>query len=314
MTRTTLEGPAEGWLEPVGLPADWPHHGASRAVMAGGLRWHLQWLPAPGANTPLLVLLHGTGASTHSWAGVIEALRGQVPLLAIDLPGHGYSIGDLPAGLGFRAIAAALEGLLRTLRVRGPLVVAGHSAGAPVALDWVREQRVAQQSAFPIATVVGLNPSLVPPPALYNRLLGPLLAPLATSRPTASVLGRLAMGTPLIDQLLQSTGTPLSGAQRQRYRHLFAQPGHVRGALGFMAAADLPALLRRCAPLAVPFHCLVAEDDPWVRAGPLRRVLAEAFPGAVIRTERGGHLLHEAQPARVAAWLQEIVRATPAVD
>lgn len=312
MNTATLVAPAGGWRQPDGLPVDWPHRESSRAIAVGGLLWHLQWLPAPDATSPLLVLLHGTGASVHSWAGVIDALRGKVPLLAIDLPGHGHTTGAAQDGLGFRAMATALEALLRALGVRGSVVVAGHSAGAPVALDWAGLQPPKACGSFAISAVVGLNPSLVPPPALYNRLLGPLLSPLATARPTASVLGRLAGSTALIDQLLHSTGTPLSPTQRQRYRELFARPDHVRGALGFMAAADLPALLQRCARPAVPFHCLVAEDDPWVRSQPLRRVLAEHFPRAVIRCERGGHLLHEAQPARAAAWLQDILETLSA--
>ena len=307
MSTNLLLGPANGWQSITGLPADWPHRAHSHAISAGGLHWHVQWLPAPGTARPLLVLLHGTGASVHSWAGVIDALRGEVSVLAVDLPGHGYTAGATPQMLGFDRMAAALQSLLLGLRAQGPMVVAGHSAGAPVALEWAWQQQRTPSAEFHIDAVLGLNPSLVPPPALYNRLLGPVLAPLAVSRPTASVLGRLAGSTPLIDQLLQSTATPLTGAQRERYRQLFSRPAHVRGALGFMAAADLPGLLKRTAALAVPFHCLLAEDDPWVRAQPLRRVLAEYFPQATVRGERGGHLLHEAHPARVAAWMRDVM-------
>ena len=157
-----------------------------------------------------------------------------------------------------------------------------------------------------LANTILLSLIVVPP----GSISGPMLAPLATSRPTASLLGMLAGSTRIIDQLLDSTGTPLSPIDRGRYRTLFARPAHVRGALGFMAAADLPALLRRCAGLATPFRCLLAEDDPWVRAAPLRRVLAEHFPRAVVRGERGGHLLHEAQPRLIASWLRGIVRGT----
>ena len=52
----------------------WPHRTASRFVDAGGCRWHVQVHRAAPAR-PVLWLLHGTGAASHSW-------RGLVPLLA----------------------------------------------------------------------------------------------------------------------------------------------------------------------------------------------------------------------------------------
>ena len=50
--------------------ADWPNREASRFVEAAGLRWHVQVM---GAG-PVLLLLHGTGASTHSWRDVMPKL------------------------------------------------------------------------------------------------------------------------------------------------------------------------------------------------------------------------------------------------
>ena len=41
----------------------WPHHESSRFVDAGGVRWHVQ---VAGCG-PAVLLIHGTGASTHTW-------------------------------------------------------------------------------------------------------------------------------------------------------------------------------------------------------------------------------------------------------
>ena len=51
--------------------AAWPNHAVSRLVDAGGVRWHVQRM----GRGPVLLLVHGTGASTHSW-------RALMPLLA----------------------------------------------------------------------------------------------------------------------------------------------------------------------------------------------------------------------------------------
>jgi len=50
--------------------ADWPNRAASRKLRAGGVDWHVQIL----GRGPTLLLLHGTGASTHSWRDVAPLL------------------------------------------------------------------------------------------------------------------------------------------------------------------------------------------------------------------------------------------------
>ncbi len=54
---------------------DWPNRSASQFVHAGGLRWHVQRFGTElGSATPSILLLHGTGASTHTWREVAPLL------------------------------------------------------------------------------------------------------------------------------------------------------------------------------------------------------------------------------------------------
>ncbi len=48
----------------------WPNSGASRFVTAAGIRWHVQQM----GSGPALLLVHGTGASTHSWREVLAPI------------------------------------------------------------------------------------------------------------------------------------------------------------------------------------------------------------------------------------------------
>ena len=64
------------------LPADWPHRKASRLVVLDGLSWHLQFHPAKKTGGPLLLLLHGTGSSAHSWSELIDPLTEFADVLA----------------------------------------------------------------------------------------------------------------------------------------------------------------------------------------------------------------------------------------
>lgn len=87
------------------------------------------WSRRGGADDgPLLVLLHGLGATAEVWAGVEE--RWQGGWLAVDLPGHGRS--DWAAPYTFAGHADAVRPLLPADR---ELVVLGHSMGGVVALE-----------------------------------------------------------------------------------------------------------------------------------------------------------------------------------
>ena len=55
---------------PSRLPAGWPHREFSRSLRVGALDWHVQ----VAGQGPVLLLLHGSGASAHSWAGLLPAL------------------------------------------------------------------------------------------------------------------------------------------------------------------------------------------------------------------------------------------------
>jgi pimeloyl-ACP methyl ester carboxylesterase len=91
------------------------------------------WSRTGGSDSgPLLVLLHGLGATAEVFAGVEEVLADDWPggWLVVDLPGHGRSGWDAP--YSFARHAAAVRPLLPHDR---DLVVLGHSMGGVVALE-----------------------------------------------------------------------------------------------------------------------------------------------------------------------------------
>jgi magnesium chelatase accessory protein len=276
----------------------------SREVRAAGLAWHVQ-IVAPPAATPAtrtVLLLHGTGASAHSFVPLLPFLAQALPdahIVVPDLPGHGFTLGaELPA-LTLPRIAADLAALLGTLvpalKLPPLVAIAGHSAGAALAL------RMALDGLADGATIVGFNPSLVAMPAFYMQVMAPLINPVATSGPVAALIALTSGPTGLIDRLLDSTGSRLTPELRRPYQRLFADPAHVRGSIGFMAAADLPALLEDSARLAAPCRFVIGERDAWVQARHLRPLLARHFARAAVEAWPGGHLLHELEPARAAA-------------
>ncbi len=272
-------------------PADWPARAHSRAVAAGGLDWHVQL----AGHGPLVLLLHGSGGASFSWAPMLPALVERCTVLAPDLPGHGFTTGAKAQALTLPALREALATLLKALKLKAPALVVGHSAGAALALRW------AADAPQPPHAVLGFAPSLVPPPPQYGQWLAPVVTPIATSAAVTSLLAWVAGPTGMIDGLLASTGSRLPPAQKACYRRVFADPAHVRGAMSFMAAADLPSLLPACSGLKSAVHFVLGEQDRWIPERPLRRVIERHLPQATVERWPGGHLLHEEDPARAAA-------------
>lgn len=81
---------------------------------------------------PAIVLIHGVGLRSESWAGQMPALAERYEVIAVDLPGHGDSAPfDVSPSLAdyVDRIADVIAGK------DGPAVVAGHSLGALIALE-----------------------------------------------------------------------------------------------------------------------------------------------------------------------------------
>jgi pimeloyl-ACP methyl ester carboxylesterase len=99
------------------------------ALTHGGLAWR-----EAGQGLPLL-LLHGIGSGSGSWAGQFEAFAATHRVIAWDAPGYGRS-DPLPNPQPLAAeYALALDRLLDALQVDQALVL-GHSLGAIVAAAW----------------------------------------------------------------------------------------------------------------------------------------------------------------------------------
>ncbi|MEK9812825.1 MAG: alpha/beta hydrolase [Bordetella sp.] len=262
------------------------------------------------AQSPVVLLLHGTGGSRVSWRPVLNELlkshsvgpssQADLQLLVPDLPGHDATHCTRHSTHGLREMANDLQSLLQELEVQQVDLVVSHSAGAAVAI-WLSLLGV------PIKKILGVAPSLVPPPAFYNLMLGPLLTPLFVSGPSVSGLSALARGTRIVDGLIASTGSRIPEDQKEEYRRIFAQRSHVKGAIEFMAGTNLPALLERGHELQTQLSLLIAEDDRWIPASGLRRVARDHFPKADLQFCTGGHLVQEVSPGLVARAIQRLI-------
>jgi len=281
---------------------DWPLREHSRFVDAAGVRWHLQRLGPAGA--PRVLLLHGTGASTHSWRDVMPRIAQRAEVVALDLPGHAFSSAAPPDGRTLPGMAAAIATLLREIGF-APDLVAGHSAGAAIAI------RMALDGAIAPHAIVSFNGALLP----FGGLAGPLFRPAARLLAAHPLVPKLfawrSRDRRVIDKLIGRTGSSLDERGLALYARLIASPAHAAGALGMMANWDLQALRDELPRLAPPLHLVVAEGDTTVPPAVGAQVKA-LVPGArLMRWSGCGHLAHEEAPERAATLLLGLMEGPP---
>jgi pimeloyl-ACP methyl ester carboxylesterase len=107
------------------------------------------WHERRGTGAPVLLLLHGLGATGEVWRGAFELAAGWPgSRVLVDLPGHGRS-GRL-ADYSFQAHALALRALLGANP--GPVVIAGHSMGGFIGI-----LLSAERFGLEVAAVLGLG-------------------------------------------------------------------------------------------------------------------------------------------------------------
>lgn len=267
-------------------PADWPNIADSRSVRVGGIDWHVQ----EAGDGPVLLLLHGTGAATHSWRDMLHPLAQHFRVITPDLPGHGFTKGRPPTGLTMPGVARAVAGLLGELNA-DPALIVGHSAGAAVAI------RMVLDGLAKPAGIVGVAPALLPFPGIAQHLF-PTMAKLLFVNPFAPhIFASFARGPGSVKRFLdRSTGSKIDAAGTAAYARLFAKSSHCAGAIGMMADWDLVPLKRDLPTLQVPMLVLHGDKDAAIALSAALDSVA-LIPGCALEVLPDlGHLAHEEAP------------------
>lgn len=282
---------------------DWPNREASAFVEAAGIRWHVQRM---GEGPPLL-LLHGTGAATHSWRGMMPILARQFAVIAPDLPGHGFT-GSPPAHrLSLPGMATDVSQLLRVLDIK-PDIMVGHSAGAAIFARMCLDGKIAPR------LLVSLNGAFMPFGGVANQLLSPLTQLLVMNPLVPRLFAWQASTAGAVERLIQNTGSTIDAQGIALYRRLVRSPAHVAAALQMMANWRLQPLLHDLPRLTTNLLLVAADNDRSISPDVARRV-REIVPQATIEHLRGlGHLAHEERPRLVADLIARYAAQTNGAD
>ncbi|WP_245594087.1 MULTISPECIES: alpha/beta fold hydrolase BchO [Acidiphilium] len=276
---------------------NWPNRAASRFIEAGGLRFHVQIM----GKGPVALLLHGTGAATHSWRDLAPALAADFTVVAPDLPGHGFTEAPVWPRMSLPGMAGAVASLIGVLDI-APALIVGHSAGAAIGIDLCRSGQVAPSG------LVSLNGALLPYRGNLTKVFSPIAKMFAMNPLVPRLFAWRAKNPSIVRRLLAGTGSTIDSAGEAHYATLVRRSGHAAAALTMMANWDLDPIEANLPNLAPRLLLVTGANDRSIPPREAERI-ARIVPGARLVSMPGlGHLAHEEAPAETAAIIAEFAR------
>ena len=281
----------------------WPLRQLSSFIETPRLRWHVQCTHHPNPQAKSILLLHGTGASTHSWRHLMPLLRDQCTVIAIDFPGHGFTAmpqdSDVATLFSIQGMAAGVAELLAQMQFK-PDIVVGHSAGAAVACMLTLDGHLKPQR------LVSLNGALLPLDGVAGQVFSPLAKVLTKAPWMPELFSWQAARASVLNKLLEGTGSKLDTEGTRLYRTLISNPSHAQAALHMMAHWDLHTFWERLRTLQDPLTLIVGSQD-WIVPPSVAYRVAESLPHLrsqdIISLPNLGHLAHEEQ----AQWVADVI-------
>jgi len=265
----------------------------AEALDAAGLRWRV----LQGGVGECTLLLHGTGGTAHTWDALAPYLLSSHRLVALDLPGHGSTSFPGFERIACDSMADMVAAALRALGI-SPAHVVGHSAGAAIMLT------MAATGVLPASTrLVGINPALDALPDRARTLMRGPIGQLFRSSLSRSVVRVASRAAPVIELLLASTGSRLTPQQERAYVDAFQSGDHAEAAYAMMANWDLAPLRRALPSIGHETLFIVGAHDRWIAPDVARRAAALMPRARVHVIPDAGHLVHEENPAGVAALI-----------
>ncbi len=268
---------------------DWPNRAASRFVSAGGLRWHIQEM----GSGPVVALVHGTGASTHSWRDFAPILAKRFRVISIDLPGHGFTESPRPWHFTLPQMSLYVGALFNVLNVKPELVI-GHSAGAAILCRMALDHRMSPKA------IISLNGAFLPFGGPASVFFGGIAKLLFLNPFVPRFCTWQAHDKKSVRRVIEGTGSEIDAKGLALYGRLFQNPVHVAAALGMMANWDLETLSSELSKLKPKLTLIACGKDKAVSPDVAFKVQDKVSGSKVILLRDRGHLAHEENPDEVA--------------
>ena len=278
-------------------------------VTLAGLQVHIEAVDYAGdcsCEPPVIVLLHGFGASTFSWREVLQPLAREGDVIAYDRPGFGFTErptdwrGVNPYGTPGNLVL--LDDLLATVAQGREVILVGHSAGGQLAAEYARLNPRNVDRLVLVAPAVFTTGGL---PGWLAPVLGipqiDRLGPLAVASIASS--GEELLRQSFVDQSV------LTAAVYEGYRRPLTVKGWEEALWRFSTAPRDNDLLANLASIDHPTLLVTGDADTVVPTADTERLATELSDAELVVIPRSGHLTQEESPDQfVAAVLDWIAR------
>ncbi|MEA4940698.1 MAG: alpha/beta fold hydrolase [Christensenella sp.] len=255
-----------------------------------------------GVGEPLL-LIHSVGQSLYTWRNVFAELSDNYRVIALDLPGHGYS--SRPDSFTYTAddMAAVLNLFLDALNVKSAHMI-GFSLGAMYMLRFL--------SLYPrrVANCVAISPGGITEqmPKLIQQLQTPLVATFARNLYTASNVRALLKECVSDETLIDDH------VVKQYYEPI--ADGLAREAIMYaLRNFDMDAIAEGLMPVEHEVLVLWGKNDRW--HPPAGSVYFQSLlrTGRYYLVRNAGHLLQEEAPSKLLEIVYSYIPpAVPSYD
>lgn len=275
--------------------AEWPMATYSRFVMCKPHKWHVQ----EAGSGPTLLLIHGAGGATQSWRHLFGLLSDMFRVIAIDLPGQGFTKLGAQRRCGLDEMSTDLRALCAQ-EGWTPTALIGHSAGAAIAFRMAEDME-------PAPKIVGINAALSNFTGLAG-LLFPVMAKALAATPLVAQLFTASAARPQsVQRLIAGTGSDLDSEDLEFYRKLVSDKSHVNGTLAMMAQWKLNPLLSRMDRHPSPTVLIIGENDQAVPPQTSRDIAKRLPDAKLVALPNLGHLAHEENAPAVAAVIRRFL-------
>jgi len=254
---------------------------------------------------PVLVLIHGSNSSLHTWVPWVERLGGQYRIVSLDLPGHGLT-GRHPSGdYDYPIFVDVVDKVMVKLGI-DRAVIGGNSMGGGV--TWM----YALAHPEKVQAMILVDAAGAPRWEARKAPIGFRIARMPILRDVAKIITPRSM----VESSLQtsvSVKSVVTDAAVDRYWELLRYPGNREATIKRFSYMhnNHPATKERLARLQIPTLILWGEEDNLIPAKSAKW-FAEVIPESrLIIYPKVGHLpmeeVADQSAADVAAWLPGVL-------
>ena len=255
---------------------------------------------------PLIVLMHGFGASTFSWRDVLDPLSTSGTVIAYDRPGFGFTerpatwTGDNP--YGFPGNFHIVDALIAEFGSAREVVLVGHSAGGQLAAEYAR------LNPTKVQRLVLADPAILTTGGIPEWVVPILNIPQIDALGPALVAGIASSGNDLLRESYFDQ-SDLTQAVYDGYQAPLQVVGWERGFWEFTKAPRSNGLADNLSTLNVPTLLITGSNDTVVPTSDTE-ALATLLPNAtLVIIANTAHLPQEEDPQAFAVAVNEWLAA-----